>query len=445
MKLFRSLLAALFIFAALVLSACEAADATPTPRPTRTATVRPVVTEQPVNTPTPEPTPTLIVEPTEAPTYTPVPPGRAGAPQPAAPIGFVPPAGSDPLIPKIGPFPPKPIPVRAAGLNPLTGLTVSDPKVLQRRPLVARIGNDQIVRTNAWHAGLNQADLVFEELIDMIGNQYAHTRYSAVFLSNMPQLVGPIRSGRIINFQVVPMVDGALAHAGASDGTRWLFSKVPTMVNLDEYFNQPAYCYDKTHPYQGRLFTTGPRLREWISQKGWEKSVPLYGFTFGNAPGGMQSGNTLSINRAPWPSWSTVEWRYDAGSGSYLRFTTGAPHMVTDKTVTAKWGNGADCVTTPGTETKSQVRATNLVVLWARHEKTQIIEDSNNSVSVYINLTGSGDAQILRDGQTIKGKWRRNSEQEFFEFVDNAGNIIPLKAGTTWFEIVPLGYIVDVK
>lgn len=445
MKLFRPSLMLLLIFVALFVSACEAADATPTPRPTRTTPTRAPVTESPTQTPTPEPTPTLIVEPTEAPTYTPVPAGRAGVPQPVAPAGYVPPAGMDPLVPKIAAFPPKPVPVRPAGLNPLTGVAVADPKALQRRPIVARIGNDQIVRTNAWHAGLNAADLVFEELIDVLGSQYAHTRYSAVYLSNTPPLIGPIRSGRIINFQMVPMLDAALAHAGASDGTRWLFSQVRTMINLDEYFNQAAYCYDKTHPYQGRLFTTGPRLREWLAQKGTEKSVPLYGFTFGDRPGGMQAGNTLTINRPPWPAWSTVEWRYDAGSGSYLRFTTGAPHMETNKTVTAKWGNGADCVTTPGTEAKQQVRTTNVVVLWARHEKTQIIEDSNNSVSAYINLVGQGDAQILRDGQTIKGKWRRNSEQEFFEFVDGAGNLIPLKPGTTWFEIVPLGYIVDVK
>ena len=433
----RPVFIALMMFAALALVACEASDATPTPRVRATRTLAPE--------------PTGLPEPTEAPTYTPVPNPTAGPTQ-AARAGSVPAAPTtapfsnsainDPLLPKFGNFPPKAIPARPNNLNPLTGLA-ADPAALQKRPIVARIGNDQIVRTSAWHAGLNAADLVFEELIDILGTQYAHTRYSAVYLSNTPPLIGPIRSGRIINFQIVPMLDGALVFSGGSNGTRWLFSQSP-MINLDEYYNQPAYCYDKTHGYQGRLYTTGARIREWLAQKGWEKSVPLYGFNFGDKPGGSQPITSIALNRAPWPSWSTLEWRYDAASGTYLRFTGGAPHIEVNKPVSAKWGNGADCII-QGAEQRAQVRATNVVVLWARHEKTAIIEDSNNAVSVYINLTGSGDAQFFRDGVMYHGKWQRTSEQEFFEFVDASGNKYSLKPGNTWFEIVPLGYVIDAK
>jgi len=66
-------------------------------------------------------------------------------------------------------------------------------------------------------------------------------------------------------------------------------------------------------------------------------------------------------------------------------------------------------------------------------------------VSVYIPLTGQGDAQIFRDGVMIQGRWQRRSEQEFFQFVDGSGNTIALKPGTTWFEIAPIGYQLDLK
>jgi hypothetical protein len=415
------------------------------------------------------PEPTGLPEPTEAPTYTPVPTeiaARIGTPQAVQPIQPFSDSTIDAaLLPKFGAFPPKAIPARPANINPLTGLEV-DPAVLQKRPLVARIGNDQPVRTGVLHAGLNAADLVFEELIDLLGTQYAHTRYSAVYLSNTPPLIGPIRSGRIINFQMVPMLDGALVFSGGSNGTRWLFSQTP-MINLDEYYNQPAYCYitidptrlptiipgnpsalptpsPTTRPYFGRLYTSGQRIREWLAQKGWEKSVPLYGFNFGDKPGGSQPITSIALNRAPWPSWSALEWRYDAASGTYLRFTGGAPHLEANRSITAKWGNGATCIL-QGLEQRAQVRATNVVVLWARHQKTSIIEDSNNAVSVYINLTGSGEAQFFRDGVMYRGKWQRTSEQEFFEFVDASGNKYSLKPGNTWFEIVPLGYVIDAK
>lgn len=430
----RKAIVAVLLFATLALVACEAADATPTPRPTWTPRVIvQVVTQTPEPTNTPLPTATATAIPGSAPTA--VNPARAAAPAPNL---------NDPLLPKFGTFPPIPIPSRPSNINPLTGLQV-DPALLQRRPIVARIGNDQIVRTNSWHAGLSVADLVFEELIDTNGSLYANTRYSAVFLSNDPPLIGPIRSGRIVNFQMVPMLDAALAHAGASNGTRWLFSQSP-MVNLDEYFNQPAYCYMdiKTRPYQGRLYTTAPRIREWLAQKKWDAAVPLYGFNFADKAPGGQAATLIGFNKAPWPSWDAVQWRYDAASNKYLRFTTGSPHNDTLYNVTAKWGNGADCVPS-GTQTPTQIKATNVVVLFAPHQKTEIIEDDNNYVSVYINLVGQGDATFFRDGVMVQGKWKRSSEQEFFQFADSSGSPFTLKPGNTWFEIVPPGYQVDLK
>ncbi len=415
-----------FVLAALMLSACEAVDVTPTPRATWTPRVVTTIVIA-----TPEPTATATVTPTSVPTPKTAP--KAAQAQPVV---------TDPLLPKFNPFPPIPIPQRPANINPLTGLP-ADPAMLQRKPILARIGNDQKVRDSFWQAGTNSADLVFEELIDILGTQYANTRYTAVFLSQDPQLIGPIRSGRIINFQLVPMLDGALAHAGASNGTRWLFSQSP-MTNLDEFFNQPAYCYEKDHGYQGRLYTSAPRLREWLQKKDWEEPIPLYGFDFAAPAPAGQPITSIGMIKAPWPTWDQAQWKYVAASGRYLRFATGAAQMDATYPITAKWGNGADCVTT-GTETKTQVSSANVVVLYAKHEKTNIIEDSNNAVSVHIVLTGQGDAQFFRDGVMVKGKWARNSEQEFFRFTDVAGKPYALKPGNTWFEIVPLGYALEVK
>jgi len=395
--LFRRLVAAPLICAALILVACGAQ----------------------VPTPTAAPTARLTVVPTSEPTIVPV---------------------GDPLIPVFGSFPPVPIPERPANFNPLTGLS-AEPAPLQRRPLLVRIGNDERVRTSLWQAGISSADMVFEELIDQLGSQYANTRFTAVFLSNDVPLVGPVRSGRLINLQLVPMFDGALVNAGASDGVRWLFSQTP-MINLDEYFNMPAYCYNQPHGYQGRLYTTVPRLRQWIAEKGLEKPVPLYGFEFSNVPPAGQRVDSIGISETPWPKWAAVEWRYDPNTQKYLRFVTGSPHVDNSYSVTAKWGNAADCITASG-ETRTQVTASNVVVLYAEHEPTTIVEDSNNALSVYINLVGQGDVDIFRDGIQIHGKWQRNSVQEFFTFVDESGKIIPLKPGNTWFEIVPIGYILN--
>ena len=451
------------IGAALMLVACEAEMASPTPRPTWTPRAN-----LPLNALTPVPgettgalPPSAVVTP-GAPNFstTPLPLTQTtpqpliqtgpqtppatveagGAPRAAAP--FSPATGSASFLPKFGPFPPVPIPNRPANINPLTGLT-ADPAMLQRRPLIARIGNEQMVRTNHWHAGLSQADIVFEELIDNLNNQYANTRFSAVFLSQDPPLIGPIRSGRIINFQMVPMLNGALVFSGGSDNTRWLFQQTP-MINLDEYYNMPAYCWDKNRGYQGRLLTTAPRIREYLRQKGWEAASPLYGFTFSDRAPSGQAITSISLTKSPWPPSEQATWRYDGASGKYLRWSNEKPHMDTIHSVTAKWGSGADCVTT-SPDTSTQISATNVVVMYARYERTNIIEDENNAVSVYVALTGQGDAQFFRDGVMIQGKWQRRSEQEFWQFTDSSGNALTLKPGVTWFEIVPIGYQLDLK
>jgi hypothetical protein len=380
--------------AVLVLAACS----TPAPAPIAIST----------------PAPTL--SPTPEPTMTPNP---------------------NPLIPNFGAFPPLSIPARPANINPLTGLA-ADPASLERRPILVRIGNDERVRTSLWQAGMTSADLVFEELIDQIGSTYINTRMTAVFLSHAPQLVGPVRSGRLVNLQLAPMFDGALANAGASDGVRLIFSKTP-MVNLDEYFNQPAYCYNLPHGYMGRLYTTVPRLQQWLTEKGLEKPVPLYGFEFSAAPPAGPRVDSIGIQDPPWPKWAAVEWNYDPDTQKYLRSVTGSPHIDNSYEINAKWGNAADCVPA-GAATHTRVTASNVVVLYAEHDQTNIVEDSNNAMSVYINLIGHGDAAIFRDGVAVRGHWQRHSVQEFFEFVDDTGKLIPLKPGTTWFEIVPLGY-----
>jgi hypothetical protein len=370
------------------------------------------------------PTPLVVRQVTVTPQPTPSPTPRMGTME-------------DSYIPELGPFPPKPIPARPPNINPLTGLA-TDPVLLQRRPLLVRIGNDERVRTSLWQAGMSSADLVFEELIDQLGSQYINTRMSAVFLGSDPPLVGPVRSGRLVNLQLVPMLGGALANAGASDGVRWIFGQT-SMVNLDEYYNMPAYCYNQPHGYIGRLYSTVPRLREWLTQKGLETTVPLHGFEFADKAPAGQRVDSIGLSEAPWPKWATVEWRYDPSTQKYLRSVTGSPHIDNSYKITAKWGNAADCVAAGG-ETRTRVSASNVIVLYAKHESTTIIEDSNNALSVYINLVGQGDVDVFRDGIQIRGKWMRNSVQEFFAIVDESGKIIPLKPGNSWFEIVPTGY-----
>ena len=70
---------------------------------------------------------------------------------------------------------------------PLTGLPNDDATLLTRPAVVVKLDNHPDARPQT---GLNLADIVFEENVEML------TRFAAVFHSQIPEPVGPIRSGR---------------------------------------------------------------------------------------------------------------------------------------------------------------------------------------------------------------------------------------------------------
>ncbi len=354
-----------------------------------------------------DPTPTSRVRvvsfATAAPTST---------PRPATPT-LVPPTDTPVPTPTVTPTPAPTMPPRPENENPLTGLSVDDPAVLQRRPLHIRIGNDPAARPQV---GLSGADLVYEEIVE-----WWVTRYTAVYLSQTPETVGPIRSARLINTQLTQQYSAALVNSGGSDGVRWELSQLP-IVNLDEYFWPKPYFYRENQGWQTRLAINTVAARELMLREGMEVAVPVRGFTFSDVPMGGDPATTILI---PYPKQtSRVEWRYDPDSGRYLRWVSDEPLV--------DFANDL------------QISAANVIVYYAEHLPTDIVEDSNGATSIRIIVNGEGRAQIYRDGVVIEGLWRTDGTQTP-DFVFPNGERVPLKPGNSWIEVVPTDYEVVVK
>jgi hypothetical protein len=370
----------LLALGAALLAACSsnpspgATQATRTPKPTFTMQV------QNTNTPTAEPTLTPQPTPTTAPSPTPT---------------------VDPHF------------------NPLTGQMVEDPGVLQRRPLLVRIGNDPEIRPQS---GLSQADMVFEEAIE----DFTGTRFTAVIWSKDPEILRPIRSARLLTIQLGHMFDGALVHSGANDQVRWLISQT-TLTDLDQYFHDPVYFWIdptgawKDYIWMGRVGTSAKRIRDYLAKKGKEKAVQLTGFQFSD---GAQKGEPATYVHIPYPKRYLVEFRYDTDSRLYKRFVRGEPH--TDAI------NG------------QQLAAANVIIHYARYER-QTVTDAHGSHTFDITFTGEGRAQIFRDGVMIEAKWVRPGEKDFVQYLNLDGAPVLLRPGQTWVEVVPPEYQVTFK
>ena len=359
----------------------------------------------------PEPTlvPPIAATKTPKPTFTPVPTATL----------VVPTNTNLPILPTLTRAPPTftPIPPTAtpdASINPLTGERVTDPALLKRRVLAVRIGNDPSIRPLE---GLGLADIVIEEVME----GWTITRFTALYLSQNVERIRPIRSARLSSLAIVPQYDAALVHSGASDPIRLLISQA-SFVDLDQYFQPEPYSILEGYDWRGRMYTSVERIHEHLRQKGWERDEQIEGYHFDETV--PQGSPALSIH-IPYPKVSVVDWVYSADSASYLRSVEGVPHL-----------EGL---------TQEQIGAENVIVLYAEHKKTDIVEDSLGSTAIDIVLSGSGRAEIYRDGQRVTAKWLREAEDRPIQYYDDQGRPIPLKPGQTWIELVPTDYEVVTK
>src|SRR5256886_11401012 len=90
---------------------------------------------------------------------------------------------------------------------PLTGKPLK-PGSADKRALLVKIDNVPLARP---HYGLTQADMIFEILVEGFA-----TRLAVVFHSQDPQTIGNIRSARLSDRSLTPMVRGALVYSGTS-------------------------------------------------------------------------------------------------------------------------------------------------------------------------------------------------------------------------------------
>lgn len=352
--------------------------------------------------------PVAPAPPTPVPSPTPVPPPLPAAPAQANPAAEL--ARPAPGLPGPGGFGPP------GGTNPLTGLPLP-PGRNGQRPVVVCINNDIAARPQF---GLSQADVMVEYVME----GFSITRFSGVFYGSDSAQIGPVRSARLINYYMGALYDAGLFCSGASDGVRFELKHNAPFPYLDVDLDDPAnnrYSVSVGSDYRTRLRTSSAGMRRWLAEWGVERAPSLRGFTFGGLASGGAPAGAISI---PYPSVtaSQVAYRFDPGSGRYLRFLGGAAHAD---------GNSGQ-----------QIAVENVIVQYVPHQPTEIVEDSLGSKSIRLNLFGTGKAILFRDGLAFEGTWRSDSRGDLPRFFGPDGGEVPLKPGRTWISVVPLSYTI---
>lgn len=286
---------------------------------------------------------------------------------------------------------------------PLTGLDDPSGQSLTRPALSVKVENTPDARPQA---GIDQADVLYEEVVEG-----GITRFVAMFNSTVPQVVGPVRSVRAEDPDIVWPVGGIFAYSGGAQ------------VNVDAINAAPVHAVDedaagaamvRNEPSQPQrdaphnLYGIGPAL---FALGGDPKPPgPLFTYVAKDAPPVTGQG-VLSFHVGFDPGYDPT-WTWNATSGTWDRSIGGTPQTVTG----------------PG-----HISPANVVVQFT----TYTGEGEAQTV-------GEGDVWVFTDGTLRQGRWTRPDKGQPAKYVDAGGNPIPLRPGRTWVEVLPVGSAVDV-
>lgn len=288
-----------------------------------------------------------------------------------------------------------------APVMPLTGLPVTDAAAASRPALVVKIDNGPGARPQS---GLNQADIVFEENVEQI------TRFAAVFHSELPEPVGPIRSGRTQDIELLGSLNRPLfAWSGGNSAVTSAVrrSDLRDIGALSEY-GPGGYFRSSSRNAPHNLYASAVSL---MSLSPDDAAAPPPQFRYRSATDPMV-GEPVDRVRLSMDG-VRVEWTWDAAAGTFLRSQAGDVHVDTD-------GERLD--------------AANVVVLFVTYRPSPADNRSPEAITL-----GTGVAWVLVDGRWVEGTWTRQDRLTPVVLTDAEGTEIGLTPGRTWVELSRTG------
>jgi hypothetical protein len=280
-----------------------------------------------------------------------------------------------------------PVPVQ-----PLTGLPLTDEALLSRVAVVVKVSNDRGARPQT---GLNDADIVFEAW------GAGPTRFAAIFHSGDNDFVGPIRSCREQDVNLMGEFNRAVfACSGGNRGNLALLANSDMLLITEG--KGPGWSLD---PKRKRPHKTHADTAQLRTNAGTDRTAPQQQYQYRAADeaataGFPMTGFDLKIEQV------FVQWRYDAATDTYLRDQDNREHVLADG---------------------SRVTTDNVVVVWLDYYSSSTDPRSPDGRS-----TGTGEVSVFTGGRVVNGTWSRADRLDPFSFVDDKGEPIMLKPGRTF-------------
>lgn len=303
-------------------------------------------------------------------------------------------------------------------INEFTGekiVSEFEPEFLKNRPLGVMVNNALPARPQV---GLNEADLIYEVIAEG-----GITRFLAIYYSNLPEIVGPIRSTREYYLQIVKETgDAMLMHIGFSPQAR---EKIDTW-NIRSLgigggqFYRDNFGNDQLAT-EHTAFANGKELFQKGLSLGWSGKSKMDTWKFKNDV--EKTENLNSINYIEINFWYKGDYsgifKYDSSENKYTRYSgfdeKDEPVLLLDRV------------------TNKKILVSNVIVMFA--DEFPIPNDDKNRLDY--KLIGEGKAYVLRDGKLSESVWKKNSLNDRTKFYLANGEEVEFNRGKTWISIVP--------
>jgi hypothetical protein len=284
--------------------------------------------------------------------------------------------------------------------NPLTGAALDS--VSADRVVAVKVDNAPEAGPPI---GIQDAELIIEHPVEG-----GVTRLTAMFFENEPNVIGPIRSVRPVDADLLSPWRPFLVTTG---GQNFVYREILAagVDILDEGTDGLFQQIERRQPYH--LVATIPL----IAVEAGEGAPPVDALPFGEAELGGSAADSVSI---PFSGVADVEWTYDSGTGQYRRMVNGDPYQVFPE-------YNADLVDF-GTDT--------VIVLKAAQRSAGYTDAAGADVPTF-DVIGFGEVMVLHGGEVRTGQWLRAAQSDGWFFLDEAGNQFTVPIGSVWLEIVP--------
>ena len=290
---------------------------------------------------------------------------------------------------------------------PLTGAAVGDAAAVANAALAVKIDNAPSALPQA---GLNDADVVFEERVEG-----GLTRGLALYHSQSSDEVGPVRSARSTDIPILATLGQPLfAWSGANAAFADLV-RASNVIDVGVEVAFDAYETRDDRDAPSNLFSSTEALYAAADGQGQPPRQMFRYRADSSVPPSARPIDGITIDYGA----TTASFTWDESVAGWLRTQDGEPHVDTDG---------------------EQVAPTNVVVRFVDYVDSGSVDANGNPVPE-AQIQGQGDAWFLVDGQLIEGSWDQRARALPAQYLAQNGSFAQLDPGDTWVVLPEAGRV----